>query len=349
MNNRLTIQDLAGILAEHSGKDRTSTEQFLKVFITVVTEGVYADKIVKIKGLGTFKVIPVEPRESIHVNTGERFIIPKHYKFSFLPDKELKELVNKPFSFFETTEVSEDADFADMDVSEESDPEGKESEYESVEEVMPDKEVPVVSKPFSPAEESVQAPDPDPEIPEALHTEQLLPIEDVADKQIHRPLKAAAVIAVSLVAAISIALYLNRDIFTSLVRPSVEVQQNVPETPLQPVDTLEEMEVIEPDSAIVVVAKDSVPSIQPPSGILAKVKIKPGSRLTLISLDYYGSKLFWVYIYEHNKAKIKDPNNVPVGTELEIPAPALYGINARDRASIEKAAALQTEILQGGQ
>ena len=96
MNNRLNIQDLAGLLSERTGKDRGEVERFLRDFISVVSEGVYTDKIVKVKGLGTFKIISVEKRESIHVNTGERFLIPEHYKFSFLPDKDLREQVNKP-------------------------------------------------------------------------------------------------------------------------------------------------------------------------------------------------------------------------------------------------------------
>ena len=117
MNSRLTIQDLAGLLAERTGKDRNSAEQFLREFIAIVSQGVFTDKVAKIKGLGSFKIVLVEKRESIHVNTGERFLIPAHYKFSFLPDKELRELVNKPFSFFETTELNEDVDFTDLDVS----------------------------------------------------------------------------------------------------------------------------------------------------------------------------------------------------------------------------------------
>lgn len=137
MNNRLTIQDLAGLLAEYTGKDKNSSERFLREFIAVVSEGVYTDKLVKVKGLGTFKIIPVEKRESIHVNTGERFVIPEHYKFSFLPDKELRELVNKPFSFFETTELGENVDFTDMDIVSDE-PEIKETEDESVEEVIPE-------------------------------------------------------------------------------------------------------------------------------------------------------------------------------------------------------------------
>ena len=89
MNNRLNIQDLAGLLSERSGKERGEMERFLRDLVAVISEGVYADKIVKVKGLGTFKIIPVEKRESIHVNTGERFLIPAHYKFSFLPSRQL--------------------------------------------------------------------------------------------------------------------------------------------------------------------------------------------------------------------------------------------------------------------
>ena len=103
MNKRLTLQDLAVILAEQTGKEVQEAERFLQTFVAVVTEGVYTDKLVKVKGLGTFKIIRVEERESVSVNSGERFLIPAHYKFTFVPDKDLKELVNKPFSWFETT------------------------------------------------------------------------------------------------------------------------------------------------------------------------------------------------------------------------------------------------------
>ena len=139
MNNRLNIQDLAGLLSERSGKERGEMEHFLRDLVAVISEGVYADKIVKVKGLGTFKIIPVEKRESIHVNTGERFLIPAHYKFSFLPDKDLREQVNKPFSIFETTEINEHVDFSDLVESVEE--KGKDIEDESIEEVMPDGEV----------------------------------------------------------------------------------------------------------------------------------------------------------------------------------------------------------------
>ena len=97
MNNRLSIQDLALILSEQTGKSTEEALRFLQEFIAVVSEGVYNDKLVKVKGLGTFKIIRVEERASVSVNSGERFVIPSHYKFTFTPDKELKELVEQAF------------------------------------------------------------------------------------------------------------------------------------------------------------------------------------------------------------------------------------------------------------
>ena len=92
------------------------------------------------------------------MNTGERFLIPEHYKFSFLPDKDLREQVNKPFSIFETTEINENVDFSDMDESVEE----KETEDESVEEVMPDKEIPLANTQPKEKPEPILEPEPEP-------------------------------------------------------------------------------------------------------------------------------------------------------------------------------------------
>ncbi|MGM9758948.1 MAG: HU family DNA-binding protein, partial [Parabacteroides sp.] len=114
MNNRLTLLDLAELLAVQTGKSKREMEQFLRTFVLLVSRQLFHDKLVKVKGIGTFKLILVEQRESVHVNTGERFVIPAHYKFSFMPDKEIKERVNKPFSFFEVTELNAKVDFPDL-------------------------------------------------------------------------------------------------------------------------------------------------------------------------------------------------------------------------------------------
>ena len=137
MNNRLSIQDLASILSAQTGKSEEEAFRFLQEFIAVVSDGVYNDKLVKVKGLGTFKIIRVEERASVSVNSGERFVIPSHFKFTFTPDKELKELVNKPFSLFDTVELNENVNFSDVDVSSELNA-TEETSDESSEEILPD-------------------------------------------------------------------------------------------------------------------------------------------------------------------------------------------------------------------
>lgn len=341
MNNRLTIQDLAGLLAEYTGKDKESTERFLREFIAVVSEGVYADKLVKVKSLGTFKIIPVEKRESIHVNTGERFVIPEHYKFSFLPDKELRELVNKPFSFFETTELGENVDFTDIEMNS-SDSEEKEGDDESVEEVVPDVEL-LVKEEFSLSKNPV-VPEPEARLeePEAIQPEPLQP-EPLQERPVSST-KRRVGLFVLLLLVFNICVYLNRNrIFLEKEEVAVVAKDTVP----IPVETVQEPVLV---SDSIKPQEESTAKEEPEAAspqVIARVKIEPGSRLTLISLKYYGSKLFWVYLYEHNKAVIKDPNNVPIGTLIEVPAPELYGINRHDRSSLEKAAARQTEILSG--
>ncbi len=132
MNERLNIQDLAAQIAAETGKDKETIETFLRNLVLAVSDALSEDKIVKVKGIGTFKVLLAEKRESVHVNTGERFVIPEHYKFSFLPDKEMKDAINQPFSAFETTEITNDALLADLDLKEEeSDKEEDEDSEES--------------------------------------------------------------------------------------------------------------------------------------------------------------------------------------------------------------------------
>lgn len=90
-------------------------EKFVSAMFDVMNEGLKTDKLVKVKGLGTFKVQAVKPRESVNVNTGERVLIEGHDKVSFTPDATMKELVNKPFAQFETVVLNDGVDFTDID------------------------------------------------------------------------------------------------------------------------------------------------------------------------------------------------------------------------------------------
>lgn len=114
MNEKITIQDIANSLKEKQGLTKKEAELFVKSMFDIMKEALASDKYVKVKGLGTFKLTEVESRESINVNTGERFEIQGHTKISFTPDTTLKEQINKPFSHFETVILNDGVDFDDM-------------------------------------------------------------------------------------------------------------------------------------------------------------------------------------------------------------------------------------------
>ena len=114
---RLTINSLAKLLMQKHGLDKTEALQFLTAVFETVQYGLQKDKQVKVKGLGTFKVIEVEARESINVNTGERLLIESHSKITFVPDTAMKDLVNKPFSSFETVILNDGVNFDDMETA----------------------------------------------------------------------------------------------------------------------------------------------------------------------------------------------------------------------------------------
>ena len=492
MNNKLTIQELATLLSVKSGKDVYETERFIREFITVVSEGLFSDKMVKVKGLGTFKIVLVEDRESIHVNTGERILIPAHYKCSFLPDNELKELVNRPFSIFETTEIGDAASFQDMEMADDSDEDDVDSDLESdanedgedlslpkssvtesringlldkemTEELADPEDLPEihspeealtvdkqpngqidtvdspvsddspeeVSKPYN--EETIEMENPKEEdtievedsinmvetlseeidespeadlasevvdtIPDSQANELTPEIEsssqvDNQDKEKEQTenreeiirAKLASLSAKDPVAFVAPeakpkkrrkhgrtatktffyiivgGLLVTASVALFFYFQSLEVRNAVPimiesvsaiptETPA-PTDS-----VFDESDSIPSNEKDSVPEVvSEPQGTMQTEQVKTkymdtvviqtGDRLTLISLKYYGHKIFWVYLYLANKESIPNPNSVAIGTKIHIPVPETYNIDANDEQSIRKAAALQTEILK---
>ena len=492
MNNKLTIQELATLLSVKSGKDVYETERFIREFITVVSEGLFSDKMVKVKGLGTFKIVLVEDRESIHVNTGERILIPAHYKCSFLPDNELKELVNRPFSIFETTEIGDAASFQDMEMADDSDEDDVDFDLESdanedgedlslpkssvtesringlldkemTEELADPEDLPEihspeealtvdkqpngqidtvdspvsddspeeVSEPYN--EETIEMENPKEEdtievedsinmvetlseeidespeadlasevvdtIPDSQANELTPEIEsssqvDNQDKEKEQTenreeiirAKLASLSAKDPVAFVAPeakpkkrrkhghtatktffyiivgGLLVTASVALFFYFQSLEVRNAVPimiesvsaiptETPA-PTDS-----VFDESDSIPSNEKDSVPEVvSEPQGTMQTEQVKTkymdtvviqtGDRLTLISLKYYGHKIFWVYLYLANKESIPNPNSVAIGTQIHIPVPETYNIDANDEQSIRKAAALQTEILK---
>lgn len=150
--DKISIFELAQILADKSGLKKKIAEQFAIEMFDVIKSGIEQDQLAKVKGLGTFKVIDVEPRASVDVNTGERVVINGHRKISFVPDAAMKELVNKPFSQFETVVLNDGVSFDDM-VEEKDQPNDTDEEVSLQD--MPEEPVDEIEEPVVEAEEPV--------------------------------------------------------------------------------------------------------------------------------------------------------------------------------------------------
>ncbi len=143
------ITDLASLLAEKHGISHKEAEMFVSLLFDIAKGALHAQKQVKIKGLGTFKLTSVSSRESIDVNTGQRILIEGRDKVSFTPDAAMKNLVNRPFAQFETVILKDDVDFTDIDkkYDEKVEEEALPTE-ESVQETPVVEEAPIVEEPI---------------------------------------------------------------------------------------------------------------------------------------------------------------------------------------------------------
>ena len=151
----LTIKDLAEILVQKHQLDSRSAEAFINAVIETIHEGLKNDRVVKVKGFGTFKLTAVRERESINVNTGERVVISGHDKVSFTPDAVLRDLVNKPFAQFDTVVLADGVDFEDMPEIETEDADIAAEEAA---------EIPVQEEAKAVSEQVEQEPEPAPEL-----------------------------------------------------------------------------------------------------------------------------------------------------------------------------------------
>ncbi|MFW5598876.1 MAG: HU family DNA-binding protein, partial [Bacteroidales bacterium] len=176
VKNKISLQELAEFMtAADETLDKKTCEAFARTLFEVVEEALLSDKFVKVKGFGTFKLVAVSDRESVNINTGERFQIEGHTKVSFIPDNTLKEEINRPFAHFETIDLSDETEQAELDAIDaaaaEEALENEEAE-ETVEEVA--EEMPA----DEPAEEDVEE-EVKEEVPEEVLKEE--PVEEAEE------------------------------------------------------------------------------------------------------------------------------------------------------------------------
>ncbi|MDR0745962.1 MAG: HU family DNA-binding protein [Mediterranea sp.] len=309
MSERLNTQDLIDLLVNHRGLEKKEAEKFVKEFFSLIEEGLEKDRSVKIKGLGTFKLVDVESRESVNVNTGERIEIQGHTKISFTPDIALRDIINKPFAYFETIVLNDDIDFNDTaeDIPEPEDEEEKEESREGEKEEI-----------FE--EITVSAPSP----PQK---------QDSSNNQI----LTMVVILIILICGIFLFFIYYSDLFPEKEKqpPTIAspVKNEIVTDSILADSTEKPVAIVEKPATKTVInnigRKSIVPFSQIPVysdstsyviiGTKARHTVKDGQTLIRISYRYYRTKNLWPYLLMHNRSVIKDPNLLPLGMTLDIP------------------------------
>ncbi len=303
MNNKINISELAEIFAESNGFDKKTAENFIKEFQKIIIEGLERDKIVKIAGLGTFKLTLIAERKSVNVQTGESITIPAHYKVSFSADNAMKESLNNPNRDAQIDPLKKMAEQANEinDILKEFS-EMKTSNEQTVEEekVVEIVETPIQEPEPQKVEEEVKV------VPNPKPTPKPTPTPPPA-KPKYRWLIWTTFGCIVLM-ALGFVYYLYSDEINSLF------EDNSTEVVIE--------ETIKP-------AEEPTPKPEPKLSVfeqpidysqtLANETIRKGTRLSYFAKQYYGHPDFWIYIYEANKNAIENPSSVLVGTTIRIP------------------------------
>ena len=335
MENKITLSQLARTLAQKMGMPQKKAEAFLKEFFDSIAENVKTDKLVKVKGLGTFKLIDVNDRESVNVHTGERIVIPGHSKLSFTPEASLRDAVNRPFADFQTVVINDETNLEDMERVPQEEPEAvvEPEVVEQQEEPEVALEQESAAEQVTPsAEESEELPSSEPEKSEP---EPVVEVEEevvaVPEEKKEEPVKQETVKAeqkksrggAKTFVMIVVALLLC--VFSYFVGHYSLLEGLLPKQKQEPV----KQQVVEaaPDTIkaepVQVESVEEVQYAQVPDG---KYKIvgtrkthvmKPGDYITRIALKEYGDKEMAQYIIVHNA--FSNPDKVPIGQEIKLP------------------------------
>lgn len=374
MNDKITLHELVDLFARKSQLNQADAALFAKEFLSLIEEALVKDKYVKVKGLGTFKLITVDATEETASSEPETTDGQSCTRISFIPETGLKDLVNKPFAHFQPVLLKDEVHFTDL-------PEG-ENEVESQETVTEEEKTggtdAVIESQTEPVTEEADEIQPQTETASPIEEESVqVPItekviseeEEVKEKQEDTlPEKEEKIPAVAVTSSgkesnvpwcmiASILLvgifiggivtwaltsgrrYIPEQVVEKLMNETQKTPAPVASDSLQVTDTL----VVKKDSSLVQKTdtlktavkkeeKTSVASTPVPkretladtveyqiTGNQGSYTLKPGESLVRVALKFYGNKKLWPYLVKHNKAIIKNPDNVPVGTTIQIP------------------------------
>ena len=383
MNKKLTFPELAELLSVATNTSKRMSELALREMFAVISGKLLDGESVKIDGLGVFKVTEVNSRRSVNVNTGEAIEIPGHSKITFVADKRLAEAVNAPFASFESVVLDDDVT-ADMltaiDNAEPAEPSAEPSEFSELSEPAEPAEPLELSEPSEPATEPAAEPselsefsepselsEPAAEEPAepaaepveeedaqggAIHVSQSdddYYYDDDDDEswwQRHRPLKGflmGVVAGAALYAAADFAIKYYEDNRKVVSAETIEATDGeVVAADTLPSDTLSDK--ASPKDSLKPTASTPLESAKSTAVKQVTDTVTGSYFLTRMARRHYGNGHFWVYIYEENKGKISNPNNVRPGTAVVIPDAKKYGIDKDNPQSVEAAKRKEGEI-----
>lgn len=317
MNNKYLLSDLVYRL-QKKGYDAKQADLVVRSFFAAIEDGLEQDELVKVNGFGQFKLQRVEARQSVDVNTGERVEIKAHSKISFLPDATLKELVNEPLSHLQPVVIdAPNEDVADTQTQMQVQ---VQVQTLSVDNVKPENTETMKKE---------QAPKKDPKKATTKDQKPVFEVEETKDVKKNNQKKSNGwwLILLSLI-VIALVIYA----MTSMGSKKVNKKEPVKTETSAPVQQTVVSEPVE----------QTPPAIDPSAWpTLKTVTLEKGQRLTLLALENYGDKVFWVYIYEANKDVMPNPNQLKAGTKIRIPQLPVGLINAKDASCMARAKALE--------
>ena len=367
MENKIAISSLAAPLAQATGKSRKICEDFLKEFFRLTTETLEAGESIRIKGLGTFKLVDIESRVSVNVNSGERHAIPAYRKVSFTPAKEIAAIINAPFEEFDSFEMEDeipediffeksfpsrtknkisDENSLNQQILEEGSAEENSDDiitYEAYTETEKEKnktkETDEISPFIRPTEEVYEADSPLEE--EQNLNERLEGETPMADYYEDTPRKSrfgigflTGALSTLLICVVIFMLGCFFDwwpVNFGKFHPapnSITIEQK--ELPAES-ETEDEPEISEPEVA--------APVENPIYDTVTTTRY-----LTTIAREHYGNFNFWPYIYLENESILGHPDRITPGTKVKVPSLSKYGVNPSNKEDIQIAKQKAREI-----
>lgn len=345
-NKKVSLQELTDTIVAQSGATKRFTESFLRELVQVIQEYLEKDGVVKVKGLGTFKLIWNEPRKSVDVSTGNSIVLPGHYKVTFMPDNEVKEKINAPYAHLETVmggaEVISDVEESGELIVEKGEVNPLQVES-STDDVLLNRKI---DEPLTIKRE-----------PSDVDTDS--PTHQITES----PSKKkwwVIMIVLMLLCLLGAAGYYWKDVLLPQRNTPVATQTKVPVVVVQ-IDTIDDVitDTIAADKweqEKTTLENDSTPVIEVPVDTIVELTLEnytyqdalnapvrdtvtviDGSRLTMVAYRAFGHKAFWVYVYDANRNVLTSPNAVEKGMKLVIPDLPLSIVNPKSKLCIDKA------------